>query len=391
MLHVIARNRGEGTVMPRKKTRKQREPFGRIRKLPSGRYQAGYIGPDLALHNGISTFETLMDARAWLAAERRIMEAGTWVPPRARNRATQPATLKPYAEAWLKDRHLKPRTVAFYEALLEQKIYPVLADVPLKDITPQVVRNWYNTLDAEHPTRRAHAYALLKSILAAAVIEDILVANPCCISGASNSKRARKIRPATLPELETIIANLPDRYRLMVLLASWCALRFGELTELRRFDIDLKSGKIMVRRAVVFLHGKAIVGEPKSSAGTRDVAIPPHVLPLVRQHLNEHTEWGREGLLFPSPTGGHLSNGSFYPTWHKARMAAGRPDLRFHDLRHTGAVLAAQAGGTLAELMGRLGHSSPRMAIAYQHIAEDRDTFLARRLSEFASQELSSS
>ena len=53
--------------MPKKKPRKQREPFGRIRKLPSGRFQAGYIGPDLALHHPSATFDALMDARAWLA------------------------------------------------------------------------------------------------------------------------------------------------------------------------------------------------------------------------------------------------------------------------------------------------------------------------------------
>jgi len=29
-----------------RKTRKQREPFGRIRRLPSGRYQAAYTGPE---------------------------------------------------------------------------------------------------------------------------------------------------------------------------------------------------------------------------------------------------------------------------------------------------------------------------------------------------------
>ena len=79
---------------------------------------------------------------------------------------------------------------------------------------------------------------------------------------------------------------------------------------------------------------------------------------------------------------GHLGHGTFFKTWDMARKAAGRPDLRFHDLRHTGAVLAAQTGATLAELMNRLGHSTPAMAIRYQHASEDRDMLIARRLSE---------
>ena len=68
--------------------------------------------------------------------------------------------------------------------------------------------------------------------------------------------------------------------------------------------------------------------------------------------------------------------------YYPARDAAGRPDLRFHDLRHTGAVLAAQTGATLAELMARLGHSTPAAAMRYQHAAQDRDAVIASRLSE---------
>ena len=78
---------------------------------------------------------------------------------------------------------------------------------------------------------------------------------------------------------------MPPRYRLMLLLAAWCAMRFGELTELRRKDIDLVNGVVRIRRAVVRVRGEFIVGTPKTDAGTRDVAIPPHLMPTVRQHL----------------------------------------------------------------------------------------------------------
>ena len=159
------------------------------------------------------------------------------------------------------------------------------------------------------------------------------------------------------------------------------ALRFGELTEPRRSDVDLKR-QSWCGAALCLTKGS---GRDCGSNDEHGTWIPPHLLPAVKQHLSDHAEWGRDGLLFPAPkTGGHLGNGNFYPTWDRARKAAGRPDLRFHDLRHTGAVLAAQSGATLAELMNRLGHSSPRMAIAYQHVAEDRDTEIARRLSELA-------
>lgn len=179
---------------------------------------------------------------------------------------------------------------------------------------------------------------------------------------------------------------MPARLTLMVLMAAWCALRYGELTELRRGDIDTRNGVIRVRRAVVSTKGGFVVKAPKSSAGNRDVHIPPHLLPAVRTHLLEHTAPGPDGLLFPAAGDPlqHLRQSTFIKSYYPAREAAGRPDLRFHDLRHTGAVLAAQAGGTLAELMARLGHSTPAAAMRYQHAAKGRDKAIAARLSEMA-------
>jgi integrase len=368
--------------VPKTGRRKQREPFGRIRKLPSGRYQAAYVGPDTALHKAAATFETLLDARGWLTDERRQIDAGTWTAPEHRNRRRQPETLGAFAAAWLTDRPLKPSTRHLYRRLLDQKILPTLGDVPLKDISPLTVRQWYAGLDSELPTRRAHAYSLLRTILGSAVTDDLMPSNPAHIRGAGATKRAHQIKPATLTELETITVNLPPRYQLMVLLASWCAMRWGELAELRRSDIDLKAAKIMVRRAAVVVAGETIVGTPKSAAGVRDVSLPPHLLPIVREHLATFAGWGKDGLLFPAARGGHLVRGSFFRQWDRARHAAGRPDLRFHDLRHTGAVLAAQTGATLAELMGRLGHTTPTMALRYQHVSQDRDAEIARLLSE---------
>jgi integrase len=77
------------------------------------------------------------------------------------------------------------------------------------------------------------------------------------------------------------------------------------------------------------------------------------------------------------------------PTFHqayfrKARETAGWPDLRFHDLRHTGATLAAASGATIAELMQRLGHTTVSAALAYQHATQGSDQRIAAQLSIIA-------
>jgi integrase len=220
--------------------------------------------------------------------------------------------------------------------------------------------------------------------MATAVTDDLIAANPCRVRGASSARTTKVIRPASVPELEALTAAMPGRYQLMILLAAWCQMRFGELAELRRGDIDARAGVIRIRRGVVRANGGHLVKGPKSAAGKRDVAIPPHLMPLVHGHLIEHTGRGQDALLFPAASGGHMVPSTLYRVYYPAREAAGRPDLRFHDLRHTGATLTAQTGATLAELMARLGHSSPAAAMRYQHATAERDQAIAAALSEFA-------
>lgn len=358
--------------------------FGQITRLPSKRFRARYTGPDGVLYNAPHTFDTRQDAEAWLVGERRLISGGSWVSPALRKVMRQ-MTLGEYAERWLARRDLKPRTRAHYRSLLDRQVLPDLAEVPLRALTSEAVREWHANLDRGKPTLRAHAYGLLRTILATAVVDEKIPTNPCTIKAGGSSKRARKVRPATLEELEVIAANLPEKYRPMLMLATWCALRFGELTALQRRDVDLKSGVIRVRRGVVRADGEVLVGTPKSEAGVRDVAIPPHLIPMLRGHLDVMLLRGRDALVFPATDGtSHIAPSTLYRVFYPARQAAGRPDLRWHDLRHTGAVLAAQTGATLAELMGRLGHSTPQAAMVYQHMAEGRGAQIAAALSRIA-------
>jgi integrase len=356
--------------------------FGQTQKLPSGRWRARYTGPDMARHSAPHTFEAREDAEAWLVAERRLATADGWTPPKAR-RAAESTTFGDYAESWLRRRDLKPRTRALYRSLLDRLILPTFKDRPLAAITPRAVSEWWHDdLDPKKPTQRAHAYQLLTAIMKTAAIEDEIAANPCRVRGGSQAKRVKQIGPATLDELAKLVEAMPEKYRTMTLLAAWCGLRFGELAALRRSDLDLKNGVVRVRRAVVHVGGQDIESTPKSDAGVRDVAIPPHLIDVIRRHRDTYAQFGREGLLFPAADGeSHLAGSTLHRAFRKARASAGRPDLRFHDLRHTGAVLAASTGATLAELMSRLGHSTPSAALRYQHAAEGRDKAIAKALS----------
>lgn len=369
-----------------------RGAFGSVYQLPSKRWRVQYYGPEGKegrRYAAPTTFRTKREARAFLSTVQADITRGKWLPPADETPVapgTKALTLKTYANTWLEQRDVKTRTAEHYRKILDTSIVgKPIGNLPLRSITADDVRSWYAKLDKTTPTLRAHTYGLLRTIMGTAVTDGKIPTNPCTIRGAGSTDRVVNIRPATVDELAKLVdAMEPPRFKAMILMAAWCGLRFGELTELRRKDVDVDDGVIRVRRGVVRTSDGFQTGTPKSTAGSRDVAIPPHLLPALKDHLVDHTEPGGESLLFPADGGGHLAPSTLYRRFYKARAAAGRGDLRFHDLRHTSSVMAAEAGATLAELMARGGWSTPQAALRYQHAAQGADKRIAEALSRRA-------
>lgn len=356
-----------------------RRSFGRIRAERSGRFSAAYVGPDGQLHKHRGTFGWRGDAESWLNAERRKIDLGTW----GKVERSDGITLADYASQWLNLRPLRTRTRQHYQSMLDRLIVPELGALKLVTITPASVRKWHAKLGTEHPTRNAHAYSLLHAICETAVTDEILDANPCRIRAAMQGSKKRDVDVLTPAEVDQLAAAMPPNLAASVILAAWCGLRWGETSELRRKDVANDGATLRIRRAVTYRSGRFEVGDPKTAAGIRDVAVPPHIQLVLAAHLNNHVGRAADALLFAAPDGGHLRPDQYRAPWERARAAIGKPTLRVHDLRHTGAVLAAQAGATTAELMHRLGHTTPQMALRYQHVADGRDAEIAARLSQF--------
>jgi integrase len=367
--------------------RRVKRDFATIRQLPSRKWQVRYTGPDGIRHTAPRTFAYRVDADAYVAEKRKEIYRETW--EAADDDKPEQIAFGAYASAWLVGRQvagrpIKARTREHYENILDDHLTETFGNRQLAAIKPKDVREWYAETLTDRPTMRSHAYSLLRTIMASAVNDELIDANPCRIVGAGRAKRVHKIRPASVEELATLTAEMPERMQLMVTLASWCALRFGETVELRRGDVDVSDEVIRIRRAAVRTKGAYTPTTPKSDAGIRDVAIPPHVIPQIERHLAKYVDNKRDSLMFPADNGGHLQPSTVYRHWYKARAKAKRDDLRWHDLRHSGAVLAAATGASLAELMARLGHSTPQAAMRYQHAAQGRDREIAALLSKLA-------
>ena len=358
----------------------KRRRFGYVRKLPSGRYQASFVGPSGLRQAAPGTFKTKTDADRWLAAAEADISRGTWL---AEDLGRE--TFGNYARRWLRDHPtMGPRYRETCERNLRLHLAP-LADVPLRALTSAVVREWYASAlrGSGGRTSIMQAYRFLRAVMNTAVRDGAVVKNPCQIPGAG-SDRAKERPIATPAEVVALVEAITPRYRAAVLLAAWCGLRRGEVLGLRLADVDLAAGTVTVRRNRVELlenNRAAFDAEPKTDAGKRTVVIPPHVVPVLAEHM---ARWAGPDRVFVGRDGRPMRGDAVRQAFDRARRKAGMPGFRFHDLRHTGQTLAAATGATVKDLMRRLGHASPVASYRYLHAVDGRDAEIAVALSALA-------
>jgi integrase len=357
----------------------KRRRFGYVRKLPSGRIQASFIGPSGVRQAAPGTFRTKTDADRWLSAVEADNLRGTWL-----NEDLGREPFGNYARRWLRDH---PRIGPRYRETCERNLrlhLVLLHDVPLRALTPAVVREWYSSALRGSGGRISiqQAYRLLRAVMNTAVRDGAIVKNPCQIAGAG-SDRAKERPIASPAEVVALVEAITPRYRAAVLLAAWCGLRRGEVLGLRQDDVDLVAGCVIVRRNRVELlsTGTSFDAEPKTDAGKRTVALPPHVLPVLAEHM---ASWAGPDRVLVGRDGRPMRGDAMRQAFDRARRKAGMPGFRFHDLRHTGQTLAAATGATVKDLMRRLGHASPAASYRYLNAVDGRDAEIASALSELA-------
>ena len=331
------------------------------------------------------SFRTRREAESYERAELAAKERGTWTDPRAGR-----ITLADYARQWLegrtvRGRRLAPRTVEQYDYLLATYLLPTFGTQAIGGIRAHDVRAWHGRLTSEAPASvTPKAYRLLHAICATALADGLIAANPCRVR-AAGAERANERPLASPAQIDALAEAIEPRWRAMVYLAAYGALRFGELIGLRRCDIDLLHGEVVITTQLVEVGGALTRTAPKSAAGVRRVALPAFVVDEVVAHLERYVDEAPDAPLFTGARGGIPSRSKWSAIWAPARTAAGLPDtVHLHDLRHAGATLAAQAGATTKELMARLGHGSPRAALIYQHAADHRDREIAEGLQRIA-------
>jgi integrase len=328
------------------------------------RYRVGYRTPDRR-QTDKRGFRTKREAEAWANQLEVDKRKGAYVAPAAGR-----VKLGDYAREWLESKHkLKPSTRARYQVVLDTVI-AAHADIALGDISRQLVREWVADLSIDLAPASVHkTVGVLRQVLAMAVAENRLVMNP--VDGVElPSVTAAEQRFLTLEQLHTL-ADAAGDHRALVYVLGTCGLRFGEVAELRWRDIDLDRLTIRITRSVTLVDGVFEIGSPKSGKG-RTVSLPAFVADLLQK--NQTRSSSLEELVFPDSQGGHMRGTNVRRRWWSDAVAAAELfprtvtkkseenfvvyDFKLHELRHTAASLAIQAGG---EYQGVAEHAGSRV------------------------------
>jgi integrase len=343
---------------------------------PRRAWQVRYRDPDRVMR--ARTFDKKVEAERFAASVETDKARGEYVDPRAGR-----VTVTQWAEDWIATTsHLKPKTREGYESLLRRHILPRFGTKALSALRPVDVRKFISDLSDQglSPSRLRQVRHLIGMLFKAAVENGSLGRSPVVGIKVPRDGR-REMRPLTAEEVKAVAANVPDRYRALVLLLAYGGLRWGEAAALRRHRVNLLRSRIEIVEAVSEVAGVLHYG-PTKTYQERSVAIPGFLKDALGEHVAEYVP-EHDGLVFTTENGKPLRISNFRNrAWLPALEAAGLPrSVRIHDLRHSCASLLIKRGAGPKLIQAHLGHSSISVTFdTYGHLFPDAQDLIAADL-----------
>lgn len=319
------------------------------------RYQVRYRTPDRK-QTKKRGFKTKRDAEAFAATVEVSKLTGSYVQPTLGR-----ITVGELGPVWLeRQSHLKPSSLRPVEITWRLHVEPEWSDARVADIDLDQVEKWIAELSARRSaTVVIRAYGVLVGILDMAVKAKRLNVNPA--KGAGNlPRKVRKDHVYLSHEQVHQLAEEASQHSTMVLTMAYCGIRWGETVGLRVKDLDLLRRRLVVATNAVEVGHEIIEGTPKSHK-QRSVPVPQFLVELLARQCEGKD---REALVFPGESGKHMRRPRSERGWFDGAVKrAGLERITVHDLRHTCASLAVQAGVNVKALQRMLGHASAAMTL----------------------------
>jgi integrase len=329
-------------------------------------------------------FPTKKAAESALAEALHSVSAGTYV-------AADPQTLAEWIERWLATMALKvrPTTHEDYTKSLRH-VVDRIGHVRLQSLKPLDLEELYATLIKE-----GHRFG---GGLSAKTVRNVHIALRRSLADAERFGLVQRnvaalVRPPA-PQRHEMTTWTPEQVRAFLdsvaddrlaaayrLLAT-TGMRRGEVLGLRWDCVDLDVGRVSIRRTLNAVRDVPMWSEPKTARSRRNIGIDPETVASLRAHrkrqLEEHLAagelWQENDLVFCQEDGTVLHPDRFSRAFTRAVRNSGLPRIRMHDLRHTWASLALQAGIHPKVVSERLGHATTSITLdLYSHVQPELD------------------
>ena len=304
-----------------------------------------------------------------------------------------------FLRRWLdiKQGNVRQRTWTRYEQIVRAHLLPSLERIRLAKLTPQDVAACLRHVEATGSAYRARgARDVLRTALNQAVRWELVPRNVAALTDPPRH-RPRQIRPLTPGQASTLLSAVAGhRLEGLITVALGLGLRQGEALGLRWVDVDLEAGQLSVRQTLERAGTEPRFGEPKTERSRRTVTMPGVVVAALRRHRTRQLEeqlaagsrWRKSGLVFTTSIGTPMHSARVHTSFKQILRAAGLPDIRYHDLRHTAATLLLAQGVDPRTIMETLGHSRISMTMdTYAHVMPALKRGAAERMDAILSGE----
>lgn len=320
-------------------------------------------------------------------------------------RAPSKETLAGWLDIWASTylAGVKPRTVEIYESDIRLHIKPVLGSIKLEALDTHTIQRFYNQLmvgangaPGLSPKSVKNIHGVLHHALNQAVANGLLRSNPAdaCILPRVEKK---ELKPLDEDEISKfLVAIQGSTYEDIFLVTLFTGLREGEVLGLTWDCVDFERGILLINKQIQLHQEKGMKAyalvSPKNGK-SRTVAAAPSVIERLKhrraaqaeQQLLAGSLWDNpDNLVFTDPSGKHLTKPTVYRAFKKAVASIGRPDARFHDLRHSYAVAALRSGDDVKTVQSNLGHATAAFTLdVYGHVTDKMKQESAARMEKF--------
>ncbi|MBC3804567.1 tyrosine-type recombinase/integrase [Acetobacterium fimetarium] len=365
--------------MANKKNTRNAHGSGTIRQRPDGRWEARCtVGTDPSTGKAIrkSVYGSgQQEVRKKMNAITAAIDNGDYKEP-------SKLTISEWLDIWIEEYSLslKPLTVKSYKTQIETHIKPTLGRVKLSALAPHHIQKFYNKLNADYsPKTIKNIHGVLHKGLQQAVILGYIRVNP-----AEGCKLPKVVKTQIMPMDKTIIPAFLEaikghQFENIFIVDLFTGLRQSEIIGLTWDCIDFDAGTIYIYRQYQRLIGSYQWATLKNGK-TRLIKPAKLVMDTLKAEKIKQTEnrlragsaWQNpENFVFTNELGEYVKHPTLLKHYKKVVTGIGYPELRFHDLRHSFAVVSLQAGDDIKTVQENLGHHSASFTMdTYAHVTD---------------------